>query len=469
MGISFATLLVVAAVAGASVAGAVWLSEPNDDELLVRIVQGAPNGKVVGAASLSGGKAGERRFVFRPSVVLRQGGTYFLKVMAGAPGTTRGAVQCQTPNPQTKGYSEHGASTDDMAYELFFQRRVTSWSHAVSVRPQTPEDIAYEERLNDALRAKRDVLGEALIARPGGPTYEGIAPLVRPLMLVGANITTSGVYYLVFGEPDGVTGGGDCALHVADGSEIISRHHRHGRRTQFYVGAGGDELFGASRTGLRRQSRLDGGYYPILVTECRDARGVRYRHESLATRIWETSSLVSFIKITVERAESRAKTTFFRIKVGKRGLHVEGQRLVEDGKTVLAFSPGGRYEEPFLTYRPDLAAAGRPSALLITHFTPRSWLADGKEIRVVSAPTMFGAVSFDIRSRLKRHAIDAVVDLPKRNPPRVLTLRLRTPGKRRMEQVLLDGRPFERFDPGCEQIDLSGVTGRLRVEVRYFK
>ena len=112
---------------------------------------------------------------------------------------------------------------------------------------------------------------------------------------------------------------------------------------------------------------------------------------------------------------------------------------------------------------------GRPSALLLTHFTPRSWLAGGKEIRVEKAPTLFGEVSFHIRSRLDQDAIDVVVEPPLRNAPKRLILRLRPPGKRRMDRVVVNGDPLDRFSPEREEIDLSGKAGRLNITMYYAK
>lgn len=52
---------------------------------------------------------------------------------------------------------------------------------------------------------------------------------------------------------------------------------------------------------------------------------------------------------------------------------------------------------------------GRPEELLLAHFTPRGWLEHGKTIRVVRAPTMFGPVSFTLRSRLDEGVVEAQV------------------------------------------------------------
>ena len=340
--------------------GALWLSEPNDDEVLIQVRLGSPEGKIVGTTSLTTGPIGKRIFGFQPPVMLEKGALYCLKVLAGAPGTKTGAVQRQTPNPELTGFTEAGESDFDMAFELFFQARARGVSVPdASVRERTPEDIAYEKRLNQALLAKRDVWGEELMARPDGVTYENIKDLLRPMTLIGDYVTTSGVHYVVFGAPPGITGGGDCALHVGDGSEIISRHHKTGRRTVFFVGEDGKERFGQDLRKLREPHLFD-GYQPVLLSEYRDAQGVIHRQESFAAHIPETTSLVSFIKLVPTRAGAPVKETLLRIKVDEAGLRPDGNRLVKDGKTYLVFTPGAQYTAPFLAYPLDLEADPPP-------------------------------------------------------------------------------------------------------------
>jgi len=107
---------------------------------------------------------------------------------------------------------------------------------------------------------------------------------------------------------------------------------------------------------------------------------------------------------------------------------------------------------------------GEPKELLLAHFTPRHWLEDGKEIRVVNAPTPFGRISFHIKSFISKNAVEADIQLPKSNPDKIL-LRLRTPNKREIKSVEINGREHKLFSN--ETIDLSGLKGKLRIKVRY--
>lgn len=110
---------------------------------------------------------------------------------------------------------------------------------------------------------------------------------------------------------------------------------------------------------------------------------------------------------------------------------------------------------------------GLPARLRIAHATPRAWLEDGKSIRITDAPTCFGRVRCIITSQLNQGRIEAALSLPATDTPYAAALRLRTPGKRTITSVQINGAPHAAFDPDSETIDLSGHTGELRVVVTY--
>ncbi len=162
-------------------------------------------------------------------------------------------------------------------------------------------------RVAGALRSGRDVWGDALLASPDGPTYEGARRYLPPLLYAGAPgkrpLTDSGVYYLPFAQPLGVRGAGTVALHVADGSQVIS--NRVGARSlTVFVGPDGRERYGSC---LRRlePARLAGGYLPILETSYVDAAGTRYRQESFAAQA--AGGLASFVRIHVDARLAAAR------------------------------------------------------------------------------------------------------------------------------------------------------------------
>ncbi len=156
---------------------------------------------------------------------------------------------------------------------------------------------AYTARVTAVLRSSRDEWGEELLASPVGPTYSGAAGRLAPLLYArtskGRALTASGVYYLPFAVPRGDGGATDAMLHVADGSEILSRRVG-GASVSVFVGGDGRERYGSCLTRLT-PARLAGGWLPILETAYRDAAGRRYAQESFAARTG--GSLASFVRL----------------------------------------------------------------------------------------------------------------------------------------------------------------------------
>ncbi|MGZ8694432.1 MAG: hypothetical protein ACXWYS_03230, partial [Gaiellaceae bacterium] len=232
----------------------------------------------------------------------------------------------------------------------------------------SPASAAYEAGVQRALRARRDVWGDALLAAPDGPTYEGAARLLRPLLLARAPartaLTSSGVHSVALSGPVGLDGAAEVALHVADGSEIVSRRVG-GASLAFSVGRDGSERFGSCLTRLGTP-RLGDGYLPILEVAYTDAEGNRYRHESFATRIAGMRGPVSIVALDVDATAG----ALVRLTPSARGLRAQGARLTADGRTHLVFSPGGSFDGTAVTY--EIAAGTRRTLYLVRPNTPAS-------------------------------------------------------------------------------------------------
>ena len=193
--------------------------------------------------------------------------------------------------------------------------------------------------LVDALARGRDVLGERLLASRRGPTYAAVRALLPPLWYAvghgGRRLTTSGPYYLTFAYPLSLYGEKAFALHVADGSEIVTRRVG-GPNLTLFVGDG-RERYGAclARLGAPRLAR---GWLPVLRTTYVDARGVRYAQESFAGRAPGVRSLVSFVQLRVDATRARGATAVVRF-VPSQG---SAARLVADGNGTVS-EDGLRY------------------------------------------------------------------------------------------------------------------------------
>ena len=106
----------------------------------------------------------------------------------------------------------------------------------------------------------------------------------------------------------------------------------------------------------------------------------------------------------------------------------------------------------------------RGEELWLAPFVTGNWLRDGMRVSVKSAPTYFGPVGYEIRSRADSGVIEATVRGPVRSAPRELVLRLRHPEGKRIRSVTVNGRAHDRFDADRNCVLLP--TGQDRLEVR---
>ena len=193
---------------------------------------------------------------------------------------------------------------------------------------------AYRARVEAALEAKTDVWGEAMLRAPGGPTYAAanrhLAPLLYARTSGGKPLTPSGVYYLPFSEPAGPSGAGSVALHVADGSEILSETTG---GPGLMVSVGGSR-FGSCLARLA-PARLADGWLPILET-----RYGGFSQESFAAE--SGGSLVSYLRVSGPGS--------IRLTPTVRGLHREGDRLVRGSRTYLAFAGKAHWDGSSLSF-----------------------------------------------------------------------------------------------------------------------
>ncbi len=240
--------------------------------------------------------------------------------------------------------SSAGAARHETAQTASAAARTTCRAGAPSGR--------YQRRVANALRARRDLWGDRLLASRAGPTYEAVERYLPPLLLAraarGKPLTDSGVHYVPFTQPLGARGAISVALHVADGSQIVSER-THGRRLTIAVGHRGSERYSSCLKRLAPPVLAD-GYLPILETSYVDASGVRYRQESFASRVPETRSLVSFVRLEADATQSKDALTRVRFTPSVSGLSSNGIRLARRGHTFLAYSAGGSFTGSSLKY-----------------------------------------------------------------------------------------------------------------------
>lgn len=109
----------------------------------------------------------------------------------------------------------------------------------------------------------------------------------------------------------------------------------------------------------------------------------------------------------------------------------------------------------------------RGSELWIVPFIPQQWLGDGKVIEVRHAPTRFGPMGFRIVSRVAAGRVEAQIEMPDRQAPSAVVLRLRHPEGRPLRAVEVNGRTITTFSPADSTIRLRGRAGKLNIVARY--
>jgi hypothetical protein len=187
-----------------------------------------------------------------------------------------------------------------LALALLAALAIPATASAARNCPAARLSAAYDAHVRRALDARVDLWGNELLASRGGPTYGAAARYLRPLLWAraakGRRLTASGVYYLPFTVPGGPQGASAAALHVADGSQIVS-----GRRVLTVTVDG--ERYGSCLARLT-PARLADGWLPILETAYRGPTGARYEQESFVAR---APALASFVRLTVKAGAAPAR------------------------------------------------------------------------------------------------------------------------------------------------------------------
>jgi hypothetical protein len=106
-------------------------------------------------------------------------------------------------------------------------------------------------------------------------------------------------------------------------------------------------------------------------------------------------------------------------------------------------------------------------SLWLARATPRAWLEQRKKISVKNAPTHFGTTAYEIVSDVDNGTITATIEMPSRQAPQAVVLRLRHPKAAAITSVTVNGREWKDFDPAQEVVRLHGVTGTVTIVVSY--
>jgi hypothetical protein len=109
----------------------------------------------------------------------------------------------------------------------------------------------------------------------------------------------------------------------------------------------------------------------------------------------------------------------------------------------------------------DLNDDGKPETLRLAFATPRSWLEDGKVLKLERAPTAFGPVSFRLESHLSRSEIRAEIDPPRRSRPKSMLFRARVPNGWKIVSAEVENQKLKADSLGT--VDISALTTKSTI------
>jgi hypothetical protein len=99
--------------------------------------------------------------------------------------------------------------------------------------------------------------------------------------------------------------------------------------------------------------------------------------------------------------------------------------------------------------------------------TPRYWLEPGKIIKLYNAATIFGNVSYELRSGIMPNTIEASLNLPENIPADKVKLFVRAPFEKPIKSVMVNGKEWNNWDRKRDAIVLPTQSKTIDVLVFY--
>lgn len=115
----------------------------------------------------------------------------------------------------------------------------------------------------------------------------------------------------------------------------------------------------------------------------------------------------------------------------------------------------------------DMLVVEAGNELWLAPGTPRYWLEPGKIINLFKAATIFGYLSFEIKSGAKNNTIEASINLPENIPAGKVKLFVRSPFEKPIKSVSINGKEWDNWDPNKEAIVLPTQSKTIDVLVSY--
>lgn len=115
----------------------------------------------------------------------------------------------------------------------------------------------------------------------------------------------------------------------------------------------------------------------------------------------------------------------------------------------------------------DMLVLEAGNELWLAPGTPKYWLEPGKVISLYNAATIFGNVSYELRSGKKPDTIEACINLPKSIPEDKVKLFVHAPFDKPIKSVLINGKAWNNWDQDKEAIVLPKQEKTINVIVSY--
>jgi hypothetical protein len=196
-----------------------------------------------------------------------------------------------------------------------------------------PPGTAAGQTIDQVLKSKVDLWGEAALKQPGGPTYEFFENKLPPFRYVEAPFR---VYPIVLSAPAAPKK----VRLLGDGSRINALARQlnwigeEGIPVTFRVGSK-RETFGSDPKNLIGP-KLAGGYLPIVQMHYRDSGGDVYAQETFADVDGDSPKLgVAFVRFALPQGKEQGKIEAQFEGIG-RATAKDGVLRSPDGKTILA-------------------------------------------------------------------------------------------------------------------------------------
>jgi len=115
----------------------------------------------------------------------------------------------------------------------------------------------------------------------------------------------------------------------------------------------------------------------------------------------------------------------------------------------------------------DLLATEAGDEVWLASGIPRYWLEPGKIVQLYHASTIYGEVSYELKSGTKPNTIEASINLPKDMPEEKAKLFVRSPFEKQIQSVLINGKLWNNWNARGEYITLPSTNGKLNVLIKY--